>query len=82
VTAATVAIVVAGFVAVGVAAATGGVDIAAAVILVLIAALGALAVVVARKARAGEVKPATCRACGGLNSPNAPTCKHCGAALP
>ncbi|MGH2787586.1 MAG: hypothetical protein ACRDJV_06705 [Actinomycetota bacterium] len=75
----TLAIVAAGFVAVGVAAATGGVDAAAAVLIALIAALGVMAVAVARKAGSGAVEPARCRKCGGLNSPTAPLCKHCGA---
>jgi hypothetical protein len=78
---ATIAIVVAGFVAVGFAAVTSGVDVTAIVILALIGVLGGLAVSVARKSRSGAVKPATCGACGGLNSPNAPYCKHCGAPL-
>ena len=51
----------------------------AAILLGLIVALGALAIAVARKAQSGEVEPARCRSCGGLMSPNAPSCKHCGA---
>jgi hypothetical protein len=32
-------------------------------------------------ARSGEIIPAKCAACGGLISPNAPYCKHCGASV-
>lgn len=79
--AATVGIVVAGFLAVGLAAVAGGVDATALILIALIVALGTLAVAVARRARSGTVEPATCPACGGLNSASAPHCKHCGADL-
>jgi hypothetical protein len=55
-----------------------GLDIAALSILATMIALGILAIVVARKSETGAVGPATCSACGGLMSPNAPYCKHCG----
>ena len=55
-----------------------GFDVAALAILITLVALGILAVVIARKSEAGGVGPATCSACGGLMSPNAPYCKHCG----
>ncbi|MDQ5816175.1 MAG: hypothetical protein M3516_07780 [Actinomycetota bacterium] len=58
-----------------------GVDATALILLALIAAFGALAVSVARKARAGTVRPAVCPSCEGFNSPNAPYCKHCGTHL-
>lgn len=54
-------------------------DIGSLIIIGFIALFGALAVVVARKARTGTVSPASCSSCGGLISPNAPYCKHCGA---
>lgn len=79
VTAAVVVVVVAGM---GVALATAvgrGFDAAAATILAVAAALGALGIAVARKAGGGRVGPARCASCGGLVSPNAPYCKHCGA---
>jgi hypothetical protein len=77
----TVAIVLAGLVAVGLTAAAGGVDVIALILIALIVALGTLSVVVARKSRSGAVQPAPCGECGGLNSPTAPYCKHCGAQL-
>ncbi len=58
-----------------------GLDTYAAVILALIVGLGWLAVAVSRKGDAGLARPATCSECGGLVSPNAPYCKHCGALL-
>jgi hypothetical protein len=64
-------------VALGVAA---GFDLLAVVLLALIAVFGVLGVVVARRAQAGTVVPGRCSECGGLLSPNAPYCKHCGAA--
>jgi hypothetical protein len=75
----TVAIVVAGVV---VAAALGvgrSFDVTAAVLLLLIGAVGWLAIAVARKSTAGSVQPALCERCGGLISPSSPFCKHCGA---
>ena len=58
---------------------SGGLDVTGAIILALIILMGALVVAVARKSGAGSVQPATCETCGGLLSPNAPYCKHCGA---
>jgi hypothetical protein len=59
-----------------------GFDVAAISILVTMVALGILAVVIARKSETGTaVGPATCGSCGGLLSPNAPYCKHCGAPM-
>ena len=58
-----------------------GFDGTLATIFVLIALFGVLAIAVARKARTGLVAPAQCSSCGGLISPNAPYCKHCGAAV-
>ena len=55
-----------------------GLDTTLVIILAFIALFGLLAVAVARKARAGGVSPALCAACGGVMSPNAPYCKHCG----
>ena len=56
-----------------------GLDVAATSILISMVALGILAVVIARKSDSGTaVGPATCEECGGLISPNAPYCKHCG----
>jgi hypothetical protein len=58
-----------------------GLDATGLILLALIAAVGLLAVTLARKARAGVVQPDVCPACEGFNSPNAPYCKHCGTHL-
>ena len=58
-----------------------GLDVTALILLALIAAVGVLAVSLARKARAGVIQPAVCPSCKGFNSPNAPYCKHCGTHL-
>ena len=55
-----------------------GFDAPALAILATMIALGVLAIVIARKSEGGAVGPATCSSCGGLMSPNAPYCKHCG----
>ncbi|MEA2452079.1 MAG: hypothetical protein QOG04_789 [Actinomycetota bacterium] len=55
-----------------------GFDVAALSILATMVALGVLAIVIARKSETDAIGPATCSACGGLMSPNAPYCKHCG----
>lgn len=54
-----------------------GLDVAAISILATMIALGVLAIAIAKKSETGAVGPATCSACGGLMSPNAPYCKHC-----
>jgi hypothetical protein len=77
----TLGIVLFGLVAVVLAAAGGGVDAVAIVLIALVLALGVLSVVVARKSRAGAVQPYVCSQCSGLNSPKAPYCKHCGAPI-
>jgi hypothetical protein len=77
----TIAIVLAGLVAVGLTAASRGVDVIAVILIALIVALGTLSVVVAGKSRSGAVRPASCGECGSLNSSTAPYCKHCGAKL-
>jgi hypothetical protein len=56
-----------------------GVDLFGALIMASILALGALGVAVARRARGGAVGPRRCPECGGVVSPQAPYCKHCGA---
>lgn len=58
-----------------------GFDVTAAAILAGIVVVGAVAIAVAHKARAGTVSPMRCPECGGLLSPHAPHCKHCGAPL-
>lgn len=73
-----VAIVLLGFALTAGLAIAGGLDTTGAVILVLVFAVGVLGIEVARRSGAGVVKPAECPACGGLVSPTAPYCKHCG----
>jgi hypothetical protein len=58
----------------------GGFDVVSVIILVLIVGCGALAIAVVRKSGAG-VRPAQCASCGGLISPHAPYCKHCGVSV-
>lgn len=41
--------------------------------------LGVVVIAAAVKMRGGTVGPRECDNCGGLISPNAPYCKHCGA---
>ena len=72
------------FVTVGVVAAAVlgyavGLDATGLSIFVSLVAVGVLAIAVARKSGAGGAGPARCDSCGGLISPNAPYCKHCGA---
>jgi len=43
-----------------------------------IVVFGGLTVLLLRRAGAGDVRPATCKECGGLISRDAPYCKHCG----
>lgn len=61
--------------------AAAGLDAAAVGILVVIVGLGALAIAVIRRSQGGAVAPLQCESCGGVNSPHAPYCKHCGSAL-
>ena len=56
-----------------------GMELAVVFYVAPIVLLGAVAVGVAVKTRGGMVRPAECSECGGLISPNAPYCKHCGA---
>lgn len=56
-----------------------GIDATGLVILASIVLVGALAIWTALKVKARAVSPGGCPECGGLISPNAPHCKHCGA---
>jgi len=78
--------VVAVFVSLGVIAAVLlgialGFDVGAIVILAGIFGFALLAVAVAQRSARRLAEPATCPACGGLISPNAPYCKHCNEVL-
>ena len=55
-----------------------GFDTTSITILVLIAVVGALAIAATNPSKREAVEPAVCTECGGLISPNAPYCKHCG----
>jgi uncharacterized protein YqgC (DUF456 family) len=57
-----------------------GFDATSVALVALIAAVGILAVAVVRKWESGTIGPGKCASCGGLISPNAPLCKHCGGA--
>jgi hypothetical protein len=75
------AIVIAGLLLAVALGAVFGLDVMGLILLALIAAVGVLAVSLARKARAGAIQPELCPSCKGFNSPNAPYCKHCGTHL-
>lgn len=77
--AATVAIVAAGLLLALVLGLSRGFDATGAAILVASALVGALAIAAANRSSGGITGPATCEECGGVISPHAPFCKHCGA---
>lgn len=79
---ATAIIVLAGLALSAILAPGMGANATALVLLGLIAVVGVLALAVARKADSGAVEPVACSDCGGLNSQNAPYCKHCGVPMP
>lgn len=76
-----IAIVIAGLAVVAAVAIAVGLDATGTIILALILVTGLVAIAVVRKSREGVVGPAQCPECGGLLSPNAPYCKHCGAPI-
>lgn len=78
-TALAVAIVVLGIAISSGLAVAAGLDVTGAVILLLIFAVGALAIAAVRKRDSGLVEPVECESCRGVISPSAPYCKHCGA---
>lgn len=55
-----------------------GFDTTGVVLFALLALFGVLAIAVTRRSGGGAVSPGICEHCGGLLSPNAPYCKHCG----
>ena len=77
--AATTGIVTAGLLLAVVSGIAQGFDATSITILVAIAVVGALAIAAADRSQRGVTRPATCGECGGIISPNAPYCKHCGA---
>ena len=74
-------VVLLGFAAVAALAVANGLDAAGVVILGIVVAVGVVALAASRKIRSGAVTPGRCESCGGLVSPHAPYCKHCGAPL-
>jgi hypothetical protein len=72
-------VVVAGLALAVAVGASGGLDAVALGMFGLMVIIGALGVAAARRATRGTVGPRPCTCCAGLNSPNAPFCKHCGA---
>ena len=79
---ATIAIVGLGLAFIAGLAVAFGLDSTGVVIVALLVGAGWLAIAVAKRSGSGTVAPAECAACGGLVSPNAPYCKHCGAEVP
>ena len=71
-------LVIAGIVGAGLLGYAVGLDVAGITILACLVGVGALAITITRKSATGIGGPARCVACGGLMSPNAPYCKHCG----
>lgn len=57
-----------------------GFDATSLTILAFIAVTGAVAIAAVARSQGGVVGPARCSSCDGVISPNAPYCKHCGAA--
>jgi hypothetical protein len=76
-----IAVIVAGIALAVALGLSRGFDVYAVVILVLIIAVGVLAIAALNRWSGGTVRPGTCEECGGVISPNAPYCKHCGASV-
>lgn len=70
-------LVVVGIVACAGAALAAGLDLTGALIFAGIVTVGVVAVASTRKT--DRIRPARCEECGGVISPHAPYCKHCGA---
>lgn len=71
-------VVVVGTIMVAVLTFASGLDTRGGITLTFIVAFGVMALAVIRKSSRGAVGPSRCPECSGLNSPNAPYCKHCG----
>lgn len=74
-------VVLLGLAAVAALAVANGLDATGVVMAALVVALGVVALAAGRKIRSGGVSPGRCGSCGGLVSPHAPYCKHCGEPL-
>ena len=77
--AAAIALVIVGIALVVSIAFVAGEDVAVLFYVAPVVFLGVVVVAAALKMRSGSVRPSECAECGGLISPNAPYCKHCGA---
>ena len=56
-----------------------GFDPFSGLIFVLVVALGVLGIAIVLRANETSVRVGRCGECGGVISPDAPSCKHCGA---
>lgn len=74
-------VVLLGFAAVAALAVANGLDAGGVVIAGIVLAVGIVVLAAGRKVGSGAVTPGRCESCGGLVSPHAPYCKHCGAGL-
>jgi hypothetical protein len=77
-----IAIVVSGIALSTAIGAATGFGVITLILLGIIVAFGALVIAIVMKSKTGTVGPASCDRCGGLISPSAPLCKHCGAPTP
>lgn len=77
--AAAIAVVVTGIALVVSVAFAAGRDAALVLYVAPVVLLGVIVIAAAVKMYKGRVGPSECERCGGLLSPNAPYCKHCGA---
>jgi hypothetical protein len=80
-TVAIVAVAVICVVMVALAALQGLADVTGYTLLGLVLLSGALVVAALRRTHHQDVAPLPCGSCGGLNSAQAPYCKHCGVPL-
>jgi hypothetical protein len=82
VTAAVATVVAVGLALAAAVGASGGLDALALAMLAGMVLIGALGIAAARRAASGKIRPLRCESCAGINSANAPFCKHCGAPQP
>jgi drug/metabolite transporter (DMT)-like permease len=72
------AVVVAGVALIVVGGIATSFDATTLTVLFLAVVVGAAAIAMSRRFSSGAVAPAQCEECGGLLSPSAPYCNHCG----
>lgn len=78
---AAVALIIAGIAFAVVLGLDRGFDAVSVLILVLVVALGGLGIAIVLRANESSVEIGRCPECGGVISPHAPSCKHCGASI-